>query len=170
MGFDTRYAANFSFLTAVALSETVCGFCDGPLPKIEHKWPNDVWVNDRKLAGVLLEVYKDHLLIGTGVNIAAAPDGAIALHDVVSSDITPSLFLERFLSWMDVYRKQMIEDGFCFVREKWLVRARGIGGEITVRTPNETFQGVFDGIEEDGALRVLIGQDMRIIHSADVFF
>lgn len=172
LSFDMRYAANFSFLTAVALSETVYTFCKEPLPKIEHKWPNDVWVNDQKLAGILLEVYKDHLLIGTGVNVTSSPDGAVALNDFSAWEVAPRQFLQSFLKQLDFDRDLMLKEGFEPIRQKWLDRARGIGAEITIRTLRETFHGVFDGIEHDGALRVLIeGQEKpRIVYAGDVFF
>ncbi len=42
--------------------------------EVKLKWPNDVLVNKRKISGVLIEVDRDFILIGIGVNISSRPD------------------------------------------------------------------------------------------------
>src|SRR5258706_5688521 len=72
-------AATLGFVAGLALAEAI----DGLLPagrSSRLKWPNDLLVDGRKLAGILLEAATggsgtiDHLVIGVGVNIAAHPD------------------------------------------------------------------------------------------------
>lgn len=139
MNFDVRMAANYSFLSAVALSSVVEDICGkgSHAPRIEHKWPNDVWVDDRKLAGILLEVYKGHLLIGVGINISKAPEGAVSLHEFCensTSTLNVPDFLDLFLDQIDFYSDLMFKEGFDPIRGLWLARARGLGEIITVRT------------------------------------
>ena len=44
-------------------------------PRCDVKWPNDVWIDDRKVAGVLIEArLPDWAVIGIGVNVAIEPD------------------------------------------------------------------------------------------------
>lgn len=174
MDDDVRFAANFSFLTAVALSHTlsdVLNLC-GIEARVEHKWPNDVWVNGKKIAGILLEVHGSFLMIGTGVNLNGAPEESVCLSELISEPVDVSEFLNRFLERFQFYRITLEREGFSPIRALWLVRARGIGEFINVRSANEEFQGVFEGIEADGALRVKVNGDTapRIVHSADVFF
>ena len=42
-------------------------------PTVSLKWPNDVLINGEKVSGVLIEMEKDHLIIGIGCNIGTAP-------------------------------------------------------------------------------------------------
>ena len=69
-----------SFATALAiydivktrLTEQILQYdANLPMPLIGLKWPNDVLVNNRKVAGILLEAQADSLIIGSGVNIVA---------------------------------------------------------------------------------------------------
>lgn len=170
-------AGQFSFLTAVALSDTLEEY----LPencRIEHKWPNDVLLNSKKVAGILIESESDtegaakFLVIGVGVNLADAPNGAVSLREFVPHPPLPKDFLEKFLMSLSYQMNKMETEGFFAVRADWLSRAKGLGEKIRVRLPHECFEGIFDGLENDGALRIRIdGQkDVRVIRSGEVFF
>lgn len=176
--FPMAVAPNFSFAVAVALSDTIAFFCDQAQigrPKIEHKWPNDIWVNDRKIAGILIEIDNGHLLIGTGVNLAHAPEGAICLSEFCDP-VAPDVFLASLAVHLDSCRRQLIEDGFAPIREKWLERARGIGQKIKVTLfLSEVYYGIFDGLDQNGALRVRVQNErgipeIKTIMAGDVFF
>ncbi len=171
---DVRFAANYSFLTAVALSHAISDVLadHGVGVLVEHKWPNDVWVNGKKIAGILLEIHGSFLMVGTGVNLNGSPEDGVCLSDLIGRPVDVSEFLNRFLDRFQAYRIVLEREGFSPIRALWLVRARGIGQFINVRSANDEFQGVFEGIEADGALRVKVNGDTapRIVHSADVFF
>jgi BirA family transcriptional regulator, biotin operon repressor / biotin---[acetyl-CoA-carboxylase] ligase len=69
-------AAASTLAVAVGLAETLAVYG----VKVGIKWPNDVLYRDRKLAGVLSEYRRGHLLVGVGVNVANdVPEGATAL-------------------------------------------------------------------------------------------
>ena len=64
-------------LLPLAVPLAVCEACEQVAPvRCEVKWPNDVWVEGRKLAGVLIEgrPEEDWAVIGAGVNVAVPPD------------------------------------------------------------------------------------------------
>lgn len=169
-----RYAGQYSFLTAVALMEILQ---DAGIEMARNKWPNDILVDGKKIAGILLESdlnadgTLNALMIGVGVNLACAPDGAVALADLTGKAHLPRDILNQFLKSMDGNLQVLQKEGFPPIRTKWLGRAFGIGTEIRVRLPRETFHAEFTGVDEDGALQVKCkdGQ-MRSIHSGDVFF
>lgn len=164
-------AANYSFLAAISVSSTLSRFLGGTGAVVQHKWPNDVWVNGKKISGIILELTHDALLIGMGVNLAGAPEGAISLKDLCGQVLTPEEFLPVLIQEFESSEQYMKNEGFGAILDLWLEKARGLNEEITVATITETFHGVFDGLEPDGALRVLRdGGEKRIIHSADVFF
>ncbi len=60
-----------SLVTGLALAETISPLIDQSC--LTLKWPNDVLVDDKKMAGILLEVYKGAVIIGIGVNMSEAP-------------------------------------------------------------------------------------------------
>lgn len=171
-------AGQFSFLAAVALSDVLEEYLPPENCKIKHKWPNDVLLNSKKVAGILIESESDAegvaklLVMGVGVNLAEAPDGAISLRDFLPHPPLPEDFLERFLASLSHQMNKMKTEGFSPLRADWLSRAKGLGEKIRVRLPHECFEGIFEGLENDGALRIRIeGQkDVRVIRSGEVFF
>ena len=68
-------APGISIMTALAAAETLEKYCPG---KVKIKWPNDVSIGGRKVAGILTELYTkgskiDYVIVGIGININQAP-------------------------------------------------------------------------------------------------
>lgn len=172
---SARHAGQYAFLVAIAMADALKAH---GVNDIELKWPNDVLVRGRKIAGILLEsdIGADgilaHLLIGTGVNIAHAPEGAVALYGASAQRPSVDEFLNTYLSSLTFYLDKFRAGGFADIRELWLSQAYGIGTMMRVRLPQSEFSGVFQGINEEGALIVEVAgeESPRIIYSGDVFF
>ncbi|MSO53637.1 MAG: biotin--[acetyl-CoA-carboxylase] ligase [Rhodospirillales bacterium] len=171
-------ALQASFIAAVALAETLSGLLD-PSVHVACKWPNDVLVDGRKVAGILLETSTrrpgsvDWLVVGVGVNIAHYPSDAetpaTSLAVAGRGDLDPlavlKVFAGRLASWLDRWKEQ----GFAPVRGRWLEYARGIGETVTVRLADESIEGIFVGLDSDGALMLAQGAATRRVSSGDVF-
>jgi BirA family biotin operon repressor/biotin-[acetyl-CoA-carboxylase] ligase len=138
------------------------------------KWPNDLLLDGAKLSGILLERAGDAVVIGIGVNLAHHPQGldrpttSLAAHGVV---IEPGDFLatlaEAFARWLTRWRGE----GLGVVRDQWLARAHPRGTALTARLPDgSTLDGLFDGMDADGALILRLADGTaRVIHAGDVF-
>lgn len=162
--------ATLALVAAVALEETLTGY-GAP---VWIKWPNDLYIGNAKLTGILLERTGDAVVIGMGVNLAHHPDGldravtSLPVHGLVAPD--PDLFVRdlaaAFARWLGVWR-----GGLEPVRRRWLERAHPIGTALSVRLPDQAaLEGLFDGLERDGALRLrLVSGECQIIHAGDVF-
>lgn len=148
-------SAQISFVAAVALAQACDEF---GISGLQLKWPNDVLVDGKKLAGILLEAdgarigdSPKFLLVGMGVNVAQAPEGGFALK-MQNPDIEIDLFretlLNRFGQWYDVWQEQ----GFHAVRSAWVDRAYGLGRPIRARLSNAQSTGVFVDIDKNGSL------------------
>lgn len=175
-----QIAVQLSFVTSIALAQTL----SGNLPvttAVTCKWPNDVLVDGKKIAGMLLESAPlgkgplDWLVIGIGVNIASYPRDvmypATSVHAAGAPDIAAdellAAFCRRFAKWRTIW----IDDGFVPVRDEWLARAAGLGGEIGVHLASGSITGIFDGLDEQGTLIVLREDGERTkITAGDVFF
>lgn len=168
--------AQLGFVAALAIAEAVDRFVAG----VEIKWPNDVLVAGRKIAGILLETEGvsaggvDGVVIGCGINVAHHPADArlpaTSLHAEGAAGATVAAtleaMLERFEDWHGTWRRE----GFAPVRAAWRGRARGVGGPIQVRLPRETLDGVFHDIDARGALILESAGGIRTITAGDVFF
>ena len=165
-------SGQLSFAAALAVADLATHFAPGVA--IAVKWPNDVLAEGRKLAGILLEGGNGWLAIGIGINLANHPEGTeFPAMSLAGLGIAPppaeealSVLAARFAHWYDVW----IEGGFGSLRMHWLARAKGVGAPIRARLPQETREGVFEGIDENGALLLNEGGQVRVIAAGEVFF
>ncbi len=180
-GCSRAEASQLAFVAALAALSLAEAF----LPPEEWralsvKWPNDLLLRGRKLAGLLLESDSGSsevqwLAAGIGINLAHAPAQAAFPAIALAECAPPPPPLEAlaelaraFDTLMKVWRG---EEGFARIRALWLERAQGMGEEIAVRLPAETLEGRFEDLDEQGAL-LLRGSDgaVRRILAGDVFF
>lgn len=168
--------AQRSFVAALALDEVLEGL---GVADISLKWPNDVLVQGRKLAGILLASSKGAVVVGVGVNLVAAPHPAdlseqalapISLHEVLHSPPSAEDFLECLAKAFLKYERQMRSYGFAPIREAWLCKAARIGELIHARLPETTLSGTFETIDETGALVLGTAAGPRVLPAAEVFF
>ena len=167
-----------AFLAALAAGETVAAAV--PLTaELRYKWPNDLLLGGRKLAGLLIEAggtaEDPGLAIGIGVNVREAPAGtafpAISLREAGSAATADGLvapLCRAFAAWYE----RWLAEGFAPVRAAWLARAHGVGGRIEARLPDGTVQrGTFRGLDPGGALMLEAeGGAVRAIAAGDVLF
>lgn len=177
---DRRAAecAQLSFAAALAVSDTIARHVPA---EIRVKWPNDVLVDGRKVAGILLESASTSgevpswLAVGIGINLAHFPPDtefpatslAALTGRAPSTDEVLATLAAAFAKWYEVWRG----GGFAPIRDAWLARAAGLGTRIRARLQNEEIWGVFEGIDRDGALILREGQGRtRTIAAGEVFF
>ncbi|MGE5540100.1 MAG: biotin--[acetyl-CoA-carboxylase] ligase [Gemmatimonas sp.] len=171
-------AGELAFVAALAAAEACAGLARGA--DVRCKWPNDVLVNGRKTAGLLIEssitgAALEWVVVGIGINLAAHPDDAeypathLAAHAgrAIPVDEAMAALGAAFAGRYDEWRRL----GFKPVREAWLARAAGIGGPVRVRLESSEFTGTFVGIDGEGALIVALpdGRTRRVT-AGDVFF
>jgi BirA family biotin operon repressor/biotin-[acetyl-CoA-carboxylase] ligase len=176
---EPRDAAQVSFIAALAVSDLARAYL--PASRVKVKWPNDVMVDNRKLAGVLVESGQRPegglwLAIGTGINLLKAPEHAERPAITLSAATLtpppePRVALEglaaAFADWLEVWD----EKGFAAIAAAWTERAQGLGQACSVRLPTETIEGVAEGLDSDGALRLRLADGaLRRITAGDVFF
>ncbi|MEE9250220.1 MAG: biotin--[acetyl-CoA-carboxylase] ligase [Alphaproteobacteria bacterium] len=173
-------AGQLNFVAALGIGEALAALVP-QCSALHYKWPNDVLLDVRKVAGVLLESSGsgkdrfDWLVLGVGVNLRSFPEGtdypATCLEaegaEAISVASMLASFCEAFLSWLERWERE----GFAPVRAKWLERATALGERIEVRLDAETLAGTFAGLDESGALILHKGggQVLRIT-AGDVFF
>ena len=128
------------------------------------KWPNDVFVNRKKIAGILVEstrLQQGKLIIGIGLNVnnslASAPPEIAALatsmcdageqqFPLVDVLICVLKRLVERLGWIGSQDQQL--------RERWQARCLLTGRQVEVVTPTDKLTGLCQGINEEGALVV----------------
>jgi BirA family biotin operon repressor/biotin-[acetyl-CoA-carboxylase] ligase len=129
------------------------------------KWPNDVLVDRRKLAGILCEVEPARssceelaIALGLGVNLHVDrfPDGieAVSLHTLVTK---PPAAEELLVGWRDAFAARIAtleQGGIGAILGDWRRCAVGLGEPVSVAGPAGVIDGVAVDVGEDGALLV----------------
>jgi BirA family biotin operon repressor/biotin-[acetyl-CoA-carboxylase] ligase len=156
---------------------------------ISLKWPNDIWFNDRKLGGVLIEMRGEaggaaHVVIGVGINVSlpaearreieAAGTAVAAVTDAckgpVSRNVVAGAILDELLSMLVQYERL----GFAAFRDAWTALDGLNGRPAQVLIGQTAIAGIARGVDADGALlletqdrvqRFVSGEaSLRLIH------
>lgn len=147
---------------------------------IALKWPNDVLLNGRKLAGVLIEtasgVRSEVVVIGVGMNLRlprAMPEAirqtATALSAAGVALPAPSILLAQLLTALHEVLESFAAGGFACLREAWLTRHAFQGQTVSLLSDfAEPLQGRCRGVDSDGALLLETATGMQRIISGEV--
>lgn len=165
--FPPEKAPAISIMTALALADAIGVY----LPNdVRIKWPNDVWIGGRKVAGILTELSAekgkiDYIVVGTGINVnhgvgnfpeelrPIATSVRRALKRKVSRVELLQNFLRNFESEYERYVKHGLKKSHARVRRYSAL----IGQPITIRTGNHEVAGMAVDIDVDG--RLIIERD-----------
>jgi BirA family biotin operon repressor/biotin-[acetyl-CoA-carboxylase] ligase len=173
-----RRAAQLGFVAALAVGAAL----DALLPRLEglfYKWPNDILVNGRKLAGMLLESEMTNpdklafLILGVGINLASSPRlaeyPATSLSEEGLGEIPSVVMLEEFCGRFHFWQKRWTKEGFAPVRAVWLTRAASHRELIEVRLKTGTLHGRFLDIDDEGALLLEDTTGQHRVTAGEVF-
>ena len=173
-------AAGVCFVAALALHDALLDAVHGLAPEqLKLKWPNDLLVNGKKLAGILVEgatMADNHaaLAVGLGVNCRHHPTSTeFAATDLAALGhaVDPVRLFAILGRTMNVRLAEWVRgENFGVTRSAWLARASGLGSPIEVRLANRSVAGTFDAIDSTGALILRRDDGSReTIASGDVF-
>ena len=148
-------AAQLAFAAGLAAAEAVSAYC--PPADVTLKWPNDVLLRGGKVAGLLLEsLNPDTLAIGVGINLAHYPAGtefpatSVAALTGFAPDAEDAI--RRLAGYMAAWYEMWRMNGFAPVRAAWLGRAAGLHRHVRARLEGREMEGVFEDLDQDGAL------------------
>ena len=153
--------ANLTQYMSVVLSKLLEEY--GLMPQI--KWPNDVLIDGKKIAGILSETVMQGanfkgLILGVGINlnaelkeVSAIPDKIItALNLELSKKIDADEFLNKLLDKFFSKYDEFLEKGFEFIKSDYIKRACFLDKEVCVQLINETKHGIAKSVNKSGEL------------------
>ncbi len=129
------------------------------------KWPNDIFIGSKKVAGLLQEVDTDgdsvnHVLLGMGINanvdLSELPDElrqiATTLHEETGAAIDRTKFLARVLKEFELRLLQLESGQYDTIVSEWRSLSLTINRRVHVKTMTKSFKGEAIDIDEHGAL------------------
>jgi BirA family transcriptional regulator, biotin operon repressor / biotin---[acetyl-CoA-carboxylase] ligase len=158
--------ANLSQLLALS----VCRALEARGVTATLKWPNDILVGGRKIAGILAETVQrggefQGLVLGLGVNLNLDPtvlaqidQPATALNLEVGHPVDVPAFRDALLADFFAGYEPLLAQGFGAIHAEFVARCPFLGQTVQVRSGNELVRGTARAITPDGALE-LSGRD-----------
>ncbi len=146
--------------------------------KTELKWPNDILINGKKIAGILLESISkgskiDRLIIGIGINVNQAVFQGVfnipptSLKIELNENIDREKLLAEFLNTFEEMLEKVKTNPEEILKD-WKSRCRLIGEKIVIEGGEKTKYGIFDDLDDDGFLLLNVGGKIEKIHFGEV--
>jgi len=160
---------DFSVVTSLALCKTLTFFL--PNKDFKIKWPNDIYVNNKKIAGILIEnVWQGKKLtktvIGIGLNVNQTEFsniGAISMRKLSEIFIEKEIILQKYFEYFE-YFFMLLQQGFAkFLRNEYqnLLFAKN---EVRLfQIFGETLQAKILSVFPDGKISIEIVSENRVI-------
>jgi BirA family transcriptional regulator, biotin operon repressor / biotin---[acetyl-CoA-carboxylase] ligase len=184
LGWGFRDAARASPSLSLAAGVAICRAAERSGARgVRLKWPNDVWFEDRKLGGILLELRADaggpvHVVIGVGLNVSLSAAArseieltgvrvaalADACREAISRNSVAGVLLDELLSMLAQYE----QEGFAPFRDAWLKLDALRDRPARLLTGGGTISGTARGVDADGALLLESGGRIERVVSGEV--
>jgi len=164
--FEVSYVSLFPIITSLALAKAI----EKVLKlKPRLKWPNDVTLNNKKVAGILIEASIetnkiDYLIIGVGINFRIQPkmvsrllknsENFYGITTLVgkNKESDPVELLQKFLYELEQLYRKILSGNLKEIRNEWIKKSSTIGKNVTISTPTGLVKGKAVSIDENGAL------------------
>lgn len=146
--------------------------------KAELKWPNDILVDRKKMAGILLESVSEgnnisRLVIGIGLNVnqVSFPHKYLIPPTSLKREVGQRADREKSLAEVLNNFETLLESSLNSsnrILEEWKSKCNLIGERITVQIGQEKKQGIFHDIDDKGYLVLRTKDNLETVHSGDV--
>lgn len=148
------------------------------LNKAGLKWPNDLLVENKKIAGILLEINGDpadicHVVIGIGINVNMRLNNQIdqawtSLYQELTTLIDRNNLLLDLNYSLYQYLKIHFQKGFIALKEEWQNNNLWQTKQVTLLQGNQSICGKMLGIDETGALKLQVNDQIQYFNAGEV--
>ncbi|MEI6126911.1 MAG: biotin--[acetyl-CoA-carboxylase] ligase [Pseudomonadota bacterium] len=161
-------------LGVVRAIDRACGM------EAQIKWPNDVYINEKKVCGILTEFgsARDKTLyavVGIGLNVnfdiekcPEISDSATSLRNIRGSSVARLPLFKALLEELDKLYLDFMQTGSCNVRSEWERHSMILNRPVEIICGDETMRGIARGFNEDGHLLLEDSGVLKTILCGDV--
>ena len=133
------------------------------------KWTNDVFLNSKKLCGILIERVKDNFIVGIGINVAnKIPEDIKNIAISMESDYDIDKLILKVVEEFSVYYKRFSEgkwkeiveeiNSYNFLKDK----------KIRVNIGDKIFEGIAKNIVEDGRIQIEMNGEIKLFSVGEI--
>lgn len=176
--FAMQQASQITLLTAAVLADVLSHVTS---QKITIKWPNDILINHKKIAGVLTEIKTEqkqikYIAVGIGLNVnqrqtelpSELKQKAASLLMETNQHYNIKSLIQQVLLAFEKSYDAFINQGFTMIKDKWEQYGHRMRQKIRVNTANQCYDAIFSGIDSDGALLVERNGEIEKLYSAEI--
>ena len=158
----TEVLVKLGIITSLALARVIDNFVPA-YKSVSIKWPNDLRINKRKVAGILIENHigyhqnQNYSIIGVGINVNSQPDKVPSISTIATSifqetnNVTNRVeLLKSFMQEMENLYLNVFDYGN--INRQWKMYLDNIGDNITVRWGENTYVGIAEDVDTNGSL------------------
>lgn len=173
----TKVASHLTFVASLAVAKTLEKNL-GMSPSL--KWPNDVLVDGKKIAGILTEIETvdskiDFAIVGIGINVNQEKfpknlsQTATSLQQILGKSLNLDQILEQLLQSFEEWYTAYLKQGFSIIKEMWEEMSVIIGRDVEIRDHRKKLKGRALGIDQNGALLLQVSSGETIpVYSGDL--
>ncbi len=157
---------------ALAAGLSVAEALEEYIPIVGIKWPNDVWVGGRKIAGILVEAGRDFVVVGIGLNVntSAFPEAVAGIATSIRAETGRETALPEVLAGVIqrlALRRTQIGSGFQEIIDAIRLRCVLTGNEVSLTTPVGPRTGTVLSISPNGELVLNTAKGIETLMQAD---
>lgn len=174
-------SVNNSFKATQAVALAVYELVNAYFNKqVAIKWPNDVYLNGKKIAGILIEstIFEQRittLIIGVGINIneATFPDhlpNATSFVKQAKKNFRLTEIIPAFLNGLDKCLQLLDQGKYAEIESAYLKNLMGLDKELYFSALGESFLGIIRGLQSDGRLLIEVGGELKAFGNKQIVF
>lgn len=136
--------------------------------KSSIKWPNDVLLNRKKVAGILVEISGGSIIVGVGINVnqerfpGSLEDSATSLMMESGGEVSRISVIREVLHQLECYYALLMEKGFAPVIDEMRNLSAVFGKQVVVSSNGKRYAGEAVDLDTDGALLIRLDSGIRV--------
>ena len=160
--FNVKDFGRINIIVAVSIIKVL--FKIFPKLNFKLKWPNDIFLEKKKIAGILIETSIlrneiEYLVIGFGLNVISEPlseNYQTTCLKRFTENIDINDIFKRIFKALDKNLSSKNINSFKIFKHYWLSKAKDVGKEIKVKRMKSFVSGIFETLSEDGSLVIVL--------------
>ena len=153
-----------NYLIGIIIYDTINSFL-AEKKNIFIKWPNDLLIDGKKIAGILIDTCSkgskiSDLYIGIGINIKVSPTDLDYTTTCLKSESSLSLSRKKILNkliyyfnyWEHIFKVKSVS----YILKAWMNRSFPVNSKISIKTKEGIIKGIYKGINLNGSIKILI--------------
>lgn len=169
--------SGFSLAVAVMITDALRAM---NVEGLSLKWPNDIWLNNKKCAGLLIQLRGESsgpcdVTLGFGINVSMSKQAGqgidqewTALSSETGTNFDRNIMVGNMLSGLMQGFKQYEQHGFAAFIDRWRNYDGLYNKQISLALGSRVIEGIAQGVDVDGALLVQQQEGLSRYHSGEV--